>query len=81
MLTRVNSFCFFSKGRLPHNMIFKYNDIPLDIVNEFTYLGVLFSRSSSSKKANADKATRAMYDILRKGRVHNLSVECHLRTF
>ncbi len=74
----------FSKGRMPNNMIFNYNDIPLDIVNEFTYLGVLFSRSGSfskAKKANADKATRAMYDILRKGRVHNLSIECHLELF
>lgn len=74
----------FSKGRLPNNMSFKYNDINIDIVSEFTYLGVLLSRSGSfakAKKANAEKATRAMYDILRKGRIHNLSIECQLDLF
>ena len=37
----------FSKGRLPNNLEFKYDGKILEIVNEFTYLGILFSRSGS----------------------------------
>jgi hypothetical protein len=31
-----------SKGRLPHNLLFRYNGKELDIVTEFSYLGLLF---------------------------------------
>ena len=74
----------FTKGRMPQNTVFKYNNDILETVNEFTYLGVLFSRTGSfskTKKAQADKATRAMYDILKKGRLHNLSIKCQLELF
>lgn len=74
----------FSKGRPLQNVIFKYADIELDIVEEFTYLGVLFSRTGSftkAKKAQADKATRAMYGILKKGRLHSLNIKCQLELF
>ena len=67
----------FSKGRPLQNVSFKYADIELDISEEFTYLGVLFSRTGSftkAKKEQADKATRAMYDILKKGGLHNLNI-------
>lgn len=65
-------------------MKFNFDGKEIDLVNEFTYLGVLFTRSGSflkAKKYNAEKATRAMYDILRKGRLHNLSLECQLHLF
>ena len=74
----------FTKGRLPNNVTFTYNDIVLDIVNEFNYLGVIFTNTgnfSKAKKANVDKATRAMYDILKQGRIHNLSIDCQLDLF
>ena len=74
----------FSKGRPLQNVSFKYADIVLEIVEEFTYLGVLFSRTGSftkAKKAQADKATRAMYDILKKGRLHNLDIKSQLELF
>jgi hypothetical protein len=41
------------------------------------YLGTMFQRTESFKKNKinlAEKASKAMYDILNKGRVHNLSV-------
>lgn len=74
----------FSKGRPLSNIEFKYNNTVLEIVNEFTYLGVIFSRTGSfskAKKAQAEKATHAMYDVIRKGRKHNLSIECQLDLF
>jgi hypothetical protein len=67
----------FSKGRLPINLNFKMNNMELEIVSEFIYLGTMFQRTGSFKKNKinlAEKASKAMYDILNKGRVHNLSV-------
>ena len=49
----------------------------LEIVSEFIYMGTMFQRTGSFKKKKinlAEKASNAMYDILNKGRVHNLSV-------
>jgi hypothetical protein len=49
----------------------------LEIVSEFIYMGTMFQRTGSFKKNKinpAEKASKAMYDILNKGRVHNLSV-------
>jgi hypothetical protein len=67
----------FSKGRLPINFNFKMNNMELEIVSEFIYMGTMFQRTGSFKKKKinlAEKASNAMYDILNKGRVHNLSV-------
>ncbi len=74
----------FSKGRPPNNLEFRYDNMLLEIVNEFKYLGVVFARSGGfvkEKKYNADKATRAMFDILKKGRLHNLSIKSQLHLF
>ena len=60
------------------------NNMELEIVNEFIHLGTMFQRTRSFKKNKvnlAEKASKAMYDILNKGRVHNLSVSCHLDLF
>lgn len=36
----------FSKGRQP-KYVFSYNGLPIEIVQEFNYLGVIFSRTGS----------------------------------
>jgi hypothetical protein len=67
----------FSKGRLPISLNFKTNNMELEIVSEFIYLGTMFQRTGSFKKNKinlAEKASKAMCDILSKGRVHNLFV-------
>ena len=69
----------FSKDRMPQNINFYYDVVELEIVKEFSYLGVLFSRSGNflkAKKTQVDKALSAMYNIIRKGKYHNLSIEC-----
>ena len=74
----------FSKGRPPRNLRFVYNGNELEIVDEFSYLGILYSRTGSftkAKKSQAEKATRAVYDIIKKGRLHNLNIETHLELF
>jgi hypothetical protein len=75
--TNKSKVMFFLKGRLPINLNFKINNMELEIVSEFIHLGTMFQRTGSFKrnKVNlAEKASKAMYDILNKGRVHNLSV-------
>ena len=56
----------------------------LEIVNEFNYLGILFNRTGNFNKTikkQAEKATKAMFEVLKRGRTHNLSIECQLELF
>jgi hypothetical protein len=60
------------------------NNMELEIVSEFIHLGTMFQRTGSFKKNKVnlvEKASKAMYDILNKRRVHNLSVCCHLAPY
>jgi uncharacterized protein (DUF302 family) len=44
-------------------------------VKEFNYLGLLLTKTGSFKRAIktlADKGTKAMYKILKRGKFHNL---------
>ena len=59
----------FSKGRLPTNVNFKYGDKELEIVKDFLYLGIKFSRSgwfSNAEKELLNRGTKAMYEVLKK---------------
>ena len=45
----------------------KMNNMELEIVSEFIYMGTMFQRTGSFKKNKinlAEKASKAMYDIL-----------------
>ena len=56
----------------------------LEIVSEFIHLGTMFQRTGSFKKNKinlVNKASKTMYDILIKGRIHYLSVSCQLDLF
>ena len=70
----------FSKGRNSHNPpVFKYDGEIIEMVNQFNYLGIVFSRTctfSAALNNNVKKATIAMYDVLKKGRKFNLTVSC-----
>ena len=72
----------FSNGRLPNNIKFNYNDKELKIVAHFSYLGIVFSKTGSfniAKKELVNKGIKAMYEVLRKGRIHNLSIVLCIR--
>ena len=74
----------FSGGRTPNNYNFTYNGNNLEIVNDFVYLGLNFSKTGSyvnAKKIIVNKGYKAMYEILKKGRLHNLSVSCQYDLF
>jgi hypothetical protein len=72
------------KGTLPTNIHFKYGDKEFEIVKDFLYLGITFSRSgsfSNAKKELVNMGTKAMYELLKRGRLHNLSIQCQLELF
>jgi hypothetical protein len=53
----------FGNGRLPQNLSFSYDNLNLEIVRNFNYLGIIFTRTgnfSLTKKHLADKALKAM---------------------
>ena len=55
-----------ASGRLPNNLNFRYDNRDIEIVKEFNYLGILLNRTGNFNlaiKAQADKETRAMYEI------------------
>lgn len=73
----------FSKGRQPRN-VFTYNGFPVEIVKEFNYLGIIFSRSGSfckAKKRFCEQAQKAMFGVIRKIRLFDLPFECQLDLF
>jgi hypothetical protein len=44
LMSKKLKFLFFSRGRLPKNLTFTFNEMEIGIVSEFNYLGVLFSK-------------------------------------
>ena len=74
----------FTSGRLQNNYNFTFNENNIEIVSDILYLGVNFSKSGSyqlAKKRNVNKAYKAMYEVLKKGRLHNLSIKCQYDLF
>ena len=74
----------FSRRIQSTNLKFTLNGSELEIVNEFNYLGILFNRTGNFNKIikkQAEKATKAMFEVLKRGRTHNLSIECQLELF
>jgi hypothetical protein len=55
---------FFTLKKLP---ISKLGNSPLEIVEEYTYLGILWNGNFAKAKKIADKATRAMYSVIQEG--------------
>jgi hypothetical protein len=75
---------FFSSGRLPQHINFSYDGNAIEIVNEFTYLGLNFSRTGSStnaKKVLINKAYKAMYEVIKKGKLYNMSIKSQYDRF
>ena len=74
----------FCKGRQSGELQFRYDDKSIETLTNFNYLGITLSRTGSFKTAMhklAEKATKALYEVLKRGRLHNLSIQCHLDLF
>ena len=56
----------------------------VEIVKNFNYLGIIFTRTGNfnlTKKHLADKALKGMYEVLKMGRMYKLSIQCLLDIF
>ena len=66
------------------NYTFTINGVQLEVVSEYKYLGILFSRSGSFSAAKvyiANKATRAMFSLLKKARDLLLPIDLQIELF
>ena len=53
-------------------------------MKEFNYLGILLTKTGNFKKAIitlTEKGTKTIYEILKRGKFHNLSISCQLELF
>ena len=74
----------FSRGRISKHLKFFIRNDEIEIVKDYKYLGVYFSRSGSflkTRKYLQEKAIKAMYGLLQKCRKNKLSIECQLDMF
>ena len=73
-----------SKTRLNNIPTFKFGNIGLEQVEDHIYLGVCFNWNGSfvkAKKLLHDKASKAIYSIIQKGRRLNLPTDIMLKLF
>ena len=66
------------------NYTFTINGVQLEVVSEYKYLGILFSRSGSFSAAKvyiANQATRAMFSLLKKARDLLLPIDLQIELF
>ena len=73
----------FSRGKVRRIPEFVYAGDPLEVVDDFVYLGVKFNYNGSFKKAISKQVTqarKALYSMLVKAKKLQLSVDtqCHL---
>ena len=72
-----------SKGR-QQRYRFTFKNEPIEIVNEYKYLGIYFNRSGSFAKSKThivEQATRAMYSLIRNSNKLNLPIDLHIDLF
>ena len=70
----------FSGGRAPSNLKFYFKGSELQIVDEYKYFGIFFSRSGTflrTKKRIPEQANIALLSLLRKIRALNLPIHMH----
>jgi hypothetical protein len=69
---------------MPDNLKIQIDNNEIEIVQDYTYLGICFARSGSfliSRKYLQEKATKAIYGLLQKCRKQILSIECQFDMF
>ena len=74
----------FSKGKSKDTPIFHYDNGMLEVVEDFSYLGVKFNYNGKfckTKKYLCDQARKAMFALLKKARGLKLSIDLQLHLF
>ena len=70
----------FSQGTTTNNLKFNYNGKQLEIVDEF----IVINKNSNFNKSMmfaVNKGNKAMYEVLKLGKIHRLSINCQLYLF
>jgi hypothetical protein len=65
--------------RTPQNLSFKYNGCEIEVIKDFNYLGIIFSKAGNfnlAKKRLVDKEVVSMYEVMKLGIKHTLSIKC-----
>ena len=81
--TKVIVFCY-SKKTLTNERDFYYDYDKVDIVEDFVYLGVLFTfngKFNKTKNRLLDQARKAMFSLIKKSRKLDLSISVQLHLF
>ena len=74
----------FSRGKLRNKPVFYFNNAPLEAVDDFSYLGVIFNfngKFNKTKKHLTDQARKAMFSILTKIKKLCLPIDIQLQLF
>jgi hypothetical protein len=74
----------FGFGKLRQNLKFTYKNVDIEIVKQYIYLGVIFTKTCNfdvTKKHLSDNALKAIYEVLKMGRLYKLSVKIQLDLF
>ena len=74
----------FSKGRITSHPTFMYDGKEVDVVDDYTYLGVIFNYNGNFKKAILNQktvATRALKSLLDKARTLDLDIDTQMELF
>ena len=71
-------------GKVRKLPVLTLNSTPIDKVDKYTYLGVVFTynaKFNASISERIDKGTKAMFSLLRKGREHDIPHDIMLHLF
>ena len=74
----------FSRGKVRNKPVFDFGGNVLDIVDDYVYLGVKFNYNGNSKKCVKrlyDIASRAMFEVLKKGKKLHLDIDTQIKLF
>ena len=74
----------FSSGKVKKHCHFKFGDSKIDVVNEYVYVGIMFSYNTNFYKAidrQISKAERALYALTTKSRRSLLPIDIIFELF
>ena len=74
----------FSKGKVRKRPVFKFDNVVLEIVDDYTYLGTVFNynnKFNKAKKKQVNQARGALYSLLAKSHELQLPLDIQLQLF
>ena len=74
----------FSKGKTRNHNMFTYNNIAIDVLDDFTYLGVVFNYNGNFKKEEnhaAQQGNKSVFSLMCKSRALNLTLDVQIDLF